>query len=134
MHLDARSLICLRSTAQVDGETVSRIVGRLPEGSVVATPRHHTGVVVTEYGAAELTGLTVRERAHALVISPTLISGSAYGQSPTNWGATSSSSGSRRAGGPHGRRHRERWWLLAHAGPYVVSARRSRWERDFGRR
>ena len=67
MHLDAHSLICLPSTA-VKGETaVSRIVGRLPEGSVVATPRHHTGVVVTEYGAAELTGLTVRERAHAMV-------------------------------------------------------------------
>jgi acyl-CoA hydrolase len=33
----------------------------------VSTPRHHTGVVVTEYGAAELTGLTVRERAHSLV-------------------------------------------------------------------
>jgi acyl-CoA hydrolase len=32
----------------------------------VSTPRHHTGVVVTEYGAAELTGLTVRERAIAL--------------------------------------------------------------------
>jgi acyl-CoA hydrolase len=46
---------------------VSRLVGLLPEGSVVSTPRHHTGVVVTEYGAAELSGLTVRERAHALV-------------------------------------------------------------------
>ena len=66
LHLDAHSLICLRSTAQPKGETVSRIVGLLPEGSVVSTPRHHTGVVVTEYGAAELTGLTVRERAHRL--------------------------------------------------------------------
>ncbi len=67
LHLDAHSLICLRSTAQRDDEVVSRIVGLLPEGSVVSTPRHHTGVVVTEYGAAELTGLTVRERAHLLV-------------------------------------------------------------------
>jgi acyl-CoA hydrolase len=49
-----------------DGEVVSRIAGLLPEGSVVSTPRHHTGVVITEYGAAELTGLTVRERAHVL--------------------------------------------------------------------
>jgi len=39
----------------------------LPEGSVVSTPRHHTGVVVTEYGAADLSGRTVRERAAALV-------------------------------------------------------------------
>jgi acyl-CoA hydrolase len=66
LHLDAHSLICLRSTAVRENETVSRIVGLLPEGSVVSTPRHHTGVVVTEYGAAELTGLTVRERAHRL--------------------------------------------------------------------
>ncbi len=67
LHLDAHSLICLRSTAVHEGEVVSRIVGLLPEGSVVSTPRHHTGVVITEYGAAELTGLTVRERAHLLV-------------------------------------------------------------------
>ena len=47
-------------------DTRSRIVPLLPEGSVVSTPRHHTGVVVTEYGAADLSGLTVRERAAAL--------------------------------------------------------------------
>jgi len=67
LHLDAHSLICLRSTAEVGGIHVSRIAGVLPEGSIVSTPRHHTGVVVTEYGTAELAGLTVRERAHALV-------------------------------------------------------------------
>jgi acyl-CoA hydrolase len=66
LHLDAHSLICLRSTAARGGEVISRIAGLLPEGSVVSTPRHHTGVVITEYGAAELTGLTVRERAHLL--------------------------------------------------------------------
>ena len=66
LHLDAHSLICLRSTASRGGEVVSRIVGLLPEGSVVSTPRHHTGVVITEFGAAELSGLTVRERARAL--------------------------------------------------------------------
>ena len=67
LHLDAHSLICLHSTVTRDGEVVSRISGLLPEGSVVSTPRHHTGVVITEYGAAELTGLTVHERAHLLV-------------------------------------------------------------------
>jgi acyl-CoA hydrolase len=67
LHLDAHSLICLRSTVERDGEVVSRISGLPPEGSVVSTPRHHTGVVITEYGAAELTGRTVRERAHLLV-------------------------------------------------------------------
>jgi acyl-CoA hydrolase len=67
LQADARSLICLRSTATVGGKTVSRIAPVLPAGSVVSTPRHHTSVVITEYGAAELAGLTVRERAHALV-------------------------------------------------------------------
>ena len=67
LHLDAHSLICLRSTTERDGEVVSRIAGIPPEGTVVSTPRHHTGVVITEYGAAELTGRTVRERAHLLV-------------------------------------------------------------------
>jgi acyl-CoA hydrolase len=66
LHPDAHSLICLRSTVDIAGTPVSRIVGTLPEGSIVSTPRHHTGVVVTEFGMAELTGLTVRERAHAL--------------------------------------------------------------------
>ncbi|MGH9080984.1 MAG: acetyl-CoA hydrolase/transferase family protein [Acidimicrobiales bacterium] len=66
MRIDDHSLICIRSTALVNGVTRSRIVGLLPEGSVVSTPRHHTGVVITEYGATDLTGLTVRERAEAL--------------------------------------------------------------------
>lgn len=66
LRLDDHSLICLHSTAVVDGVTRSRIVPLLPEGSVVSTPRHHTGVVVTEFGSADLSGLTVRERAAAL--------------------------------------------------------------------
>jgi acyl-CoA hydrolase len=67
MRIDDHSLICLRSTAVAGGAVRSRIVPLLPEGSVVSTPRHHTGVVITEYGAADLSGLTVRERATALV-------------------------------------------------------------------
>jgi acyl-CoA hydrolase len=67
LHVDTHSLICLRSTAEREGEVISRIAGLAPEGSVVSTPRHHTDVVITEYGAAELTGRTVRERAHLLV-------------------------------------------------------------------
>ena len=34
---------------------------------MVTTPRHQVDVVITEYGAAELSGRTVRERAQALV-------------------------------------------------------------------
>jgi acyl-CoA hydrolase len=66
LHVDAHSLVCMHSTATVGGQVRSRIVPLLPEGSVVSTPRHHTNVVVTEFGAAELAGLTVRERAAAL--------------------------------------------------------------------
>jgi acyl-CoA hydrolase len=66
LHIDSHSLICLRSTVTVGGAVASRILPFLPQGAVVSTPRHHTGVVVTEYGAAELNGLTVRERASAL--------------------------------------------------------------------
>ncbi len=66
LHLDARSLICLRSTAVRDGRRSRALPGLPPEGTIVSTPRHHTGVVITEYGVAELTGRTVRERAHLL--------------------------------------------------------------------
>ena len=68
MRVDDHSLICLRSTAVSNGVLRSRIVPVLPEGSVVSTPRHHTGVVITEYGAADLSGRTVRERAAALAV------------------------------------------------------------------
>ena len=66
IRVDDHSLICLRSTAVSNGVMRSRIVPFLPEGSVVSTPRHHTGVVITEHGSADLSGRTVRERATAL--------------------------------------------------------------------
>jgi len=63
---DDRSLVCLPSTIEIDGVTRPRILARLEAGAVVTTPRHQLDVVVTEYGAAEVSGLTVRQRAHAL--------------------------------------------------------------------
>jgi acyl-CoA hydrolase len=63
---DDRSLICLPATATVGGTLVSRIEVSLGEGAIITTPRHQTDVVITEFGAAELRGRTVRERAHAL--------------------------------------------------------------------
>jgi len=66
LNLDAHSLICLHSTLQSGDKVRSRILAELPSGAVVSTPRHHTGVVITEYGAADLRGMTVRERARAL--------------------------------------------------------------------
>jgi len=63
---NGRSLVCLPSTTIVDGVRVSRITGRLPEGTVVTTPRHQVDVVITEFGAAEIAGLSISERARAL--------------------------------------------------------------------
>lgn len=63
---NGRSLVCLPSTTVVNGVRVSRITGRLPEGTVVTTPRHQVDVVITEFGAAEIAGLSISERARAL--------------------------------------------------------------------
>ncbi len=64
--LEQRALLCLPSTATVKGELHSRILPWLPAGSVVTTPRHQVDVVITEFGAAELEGLTVHQRGEAL--------------------------------------------------------------------
>jgi acyl-CoA hydrolase len=66
LELSDRSLICLPSTAQSAGATVSRIVSALTPGTTVTSPRHQVDVVITEHGVAELRGRTVRERATAL--------------------------------------------------------------------
>jgi len=63
---DGRSLVCLPSTYGAKGGRRSRIVPRLDPGAIVTSPRHQLDVVVTEYGAAPLAGLTVGERARAL--------------------------------------------------------------------
>jgi acyl-CoA hydrolase len=60
------SIICLQSTATVGGALVSRIVATMSPFTSVTSPRHLAGVVVTEQGAADLRGATVRERAERL--------------------------------------------------------------------
>ena len=47
-------------------ELKSRIVPWFDAGAVITTPRHQVDVVVTEQGAAELQGKTVRQRGEAL--------------------------------------------------------------------
>jgi 4-hydroxybutyrate CoA-transferase len=47
--------------------TVSRIVAELKTGAGVVTTRGHVHWVVTEYGARDLHGLTLRERGEALI-------------------------------------------------------------------
>ena len=66
LELSDRSLICLPSTFERDDELQSRIVPWFGPGAVITTPRHHVDVIVTEYGAAELEGKTVRDRGEAL--------------------------------------------------------------------
>ena len=66
LELSDRSLVCLPSTAMVDGALVSRLTAQASAGTIVTTPRHQLDVVVTEYGVAEVLGKTVRERGRAL--------------------------------------------------------------------
>ena len=66
LELSDRSLICLPSTFEKDDRLQSRIVPWFGPGAVITTPRHQVDVIVTEYGAAELEGKTVRERGEAL--------------------------------------------------------------------
>ncbi len=63
---DGRSLVCLPATYLAEGARRSRIVPRLEAGAIVTSPRHQVDVVVTEFGAAELFGRSVGERARAL--------------------------------------------------------------------
>jgi acyl-CoA hydrolase len=61
-----RSIICLPSTVRVNGELRSRIVDGFEAGAVITTPRHQVDVIVTEYGSAEVGGITADERGRAL--------------------------------------------------------------------
>jgi 4-hydroxybutyrate CoA-transferase len=60
-----RSIIAMTSTTP--DEKISRIVGQLPGGSAVTTPRHSVQYVVTEYGVAQIWGRSLKERASALI-------------------------------------------------------------------
>lgn len=60
---DGVSIVALPATAGRSG--ASRVVPRL--GGICSLPRHAVDVVVTEYGAADLRGATVIERAERLV-------------------------------------------------------------------
>ena len=60
-----KPIIALPSTAA--GGRVSRIVSALKPGAGVVTTRGHVHWVVTEYGAVNLFGLTLRQRAEALI-------------------------------------------------------------------
>lgn len=59
-----RSIIVLPSTAKKD--TMSRIVVNL-SGGVTTTPRSDADIIATEWGAAELRGVTIRERVRRMI-------------------------------------------------------------------
>lgn len=60
-----KAIIALPSTAA--GGKVSRVTAELKPGAGVVTTRGHVHWVVTEHGAVDLHGLTLRERAEALI-------------------------------------------------------------------
>lgn len=60
-----KAIIALPSTAA--GGKVSRITPALHPGAGVVTTRGHVHWVVTEYGAVNLWGLSLRARAEALI-------------------------------------------------------------------
>jgi acyl-CoA hydrolase len=62
---DGKAIIALPSTAA--GGSISRITAELTAGAGVVTTRGHVHWVVTEFGAANLHGLSLRERGEALV-------------------------------------------------------------------
>lgn len=60
-----KPILALRSTAS--GGKISRIVPELNPGAGVVTTRGHVHWVITEYGAVNLHGMTLRERGNALI-------------------------------------------------------------------
>jgi acyl-CoA hydrolase len=60
-----KPILAFPSTAK--GGTVSRITWELAPGAGVVTSRGHVHWVVTEYGAVNLHGMTLRQRADALI-------------------------------------------------------------------
>jgi itaconate CoA-transferase len=62
---DGKSILAFHATARKG--SVSRVVPKLEAGTVVTTPRSDTHWVVTEYGAVDLKGKSVKQRALALI-------------------------------------------------------------------
>ena len=62
-----KSFLCLSSTYERHGVRKSRIVTELAHGNIVTTTRADMMYVVTEYGIVNLKGMSVPERARAMI-------------------------------------------------------------------
>ena len=63
-----KGFICMNSARKTkDGTLKSNIVATIPGGSTISAPRGMVQYVATEYGVAKLSGLTLRERAEAMI-------------------------------------------------------------------
>ena len=63
-----KGFLCIASTHKgKDGTVHSNIVPAIAPGSVVSAPRGMVQYVATEYGVAKLSGLSLRERAEAMI-------------------------------------------------------------------
>lgn len=63
-----KGFICINSSRVTkDGERRSNIVPYIPGGATVSAPRTMIQYVATEYGIAKLSGLSLRERAEAMI-------------------------------------------------------------------
>jgi len=63
-----KGFICIASTrVKKDGTLKSNIVPCIPAGSASSAPRTMTQYIATEYGVANLAGLSLRERAEAMI-------------------------------------------------------------------
>jgi len=63
-----KGFICMNSSRVTkDGQRMSNILPFIPGGSTVSAPRTMIQYVATEYGVVKLSGLSVRERAEAMI-------------------------------------------------------------------
>ena len=64
---NGKAILCIKSSATVDGKKVSNILPVLPTGSLISTPRYFVQYIVTEYGVANLYGMSDEKRGEALI-------------------------------------------------------------------
>jgi butyryl-CoA:acetate CoA-transferase len=62
-----KAFLCMSSTYDRQGAPVSRIKPLLTEGAIVTVPRSFVSYVVTEYGMANLKGMSTWQRAEAII-------------------------------------------------------------------